>query len=78
MAAKERRPSKTEFPYWLGETVFLRVLSERVPGIVTGVLMRPGAATYLVSWPDGEVAHYDFELSTEWVPEFTEGSSEDD
>lgn len=71
-----KRPPKSEFPFWLADTVYLRVISERVPGMVTGVLLRPGAAQYLVTWPDGETAHYDFELSAEWVPSFSDTEDE--
>ena len=69
-SAKERRPSKADFPFWLGETVYLRVAPEKNPGFVTAVVMRPGSAIYEVTWADGVSDHYGFELSDVFLPDY--------
>ncbi len=62
------------FYYVIGDVVYHRLADERRRGIVTGILVRPTGQSYLVTWPDqGETAHYAFELSTEFVPDFEGG-----
>jgi hypothetical protein len=76
--AKDRRPPKGEFPYWFKDIVFLRLATERVAGMITAVTLRPGSAVYDVSWPDtSTTCHYDFELTTEYVPDFGTTEQED-
>lgn len=54
----------------IGDIVYLRVVQERSPGIVTGYGIRPGnLVMYYVSWDDGcERLHYDLELCKEYCP----------
>ena len=59
--------------YWFGDIVFLRVREERVRGMVTGVNIRPNGITYSVDWPSGYASHYEFELTSEFIPDFGDG-----
>jgi hypothetical protein len=57
--------------YDIGEVVYHRLADERCRGLVTGILVRPTGQSYFVTWPDqGESAHYAFELSLEYVPDY--------
>lgn len=58
--------------FHLGQTVYHRLAGEdREPGIVTGIMIRPGSVSYLVTWPNRvEQSHYAMELSTEFVQEY--------
>lgn len=58
-------------PWEFGTVVYLRTREDRVKGFVTGYSVAPGGNTVWVSWPDTtETKHYDFELTTEYVPDF--------
>lgn len=60
--------------YWLGSIVFLRTRQERLPGMVTGVSVKPTGVIYCVGWGDGkEDWHYEMELTAEYIAEFVEG-----
>lgn len=59
----------------LGDIVYLRVATERSPGMITGILIRPTGKSYWVSWCDAtETLHYDIELTSEFVPEYAQES----
>lgn len=52
--------------FGLGGSVYLRARPERLEGLVTGLIVRPGSVAYVVAWGDAtESNHYDFELSDE-------------
>ena len=54
-----------------GETVFLKVREERVAGLITGYILRPGSTVYCVTWGNGqETNHFGFELAAEYEPDF--------
>jgi hypothetical protein len=56
---------------WIGAIVFLRVASERKPGLITGVVIRGnGSLTYEVTFEDVCSCHYAMELSEEWAPDW--------
>ena len=59
--------------YDIGETVYLRVRSEKVRGMVTAVLAQSiHTVRYQVSWAnDRDTWHEEFELSSEFVPDFS-------
>jgi hypothetical protein len=76
MPAK-RRLTAAEFAYQVGDTVFLRVAAERVPGFVTGIIVRPAGVLYEVTWESGVSAHFDFELTDTYVPDFGADKEED-
>lgn len=54
-------------PFWFGDVVYLRVRETANPGMITGVLVRPGPSVqYGVTWSDGhECYHYAEELTHE-------------
>ena len=55
---------RAEFP--IGSTVFLRSRVETLPGMVTGLFVRPTGLMYLVGWGDAtESSHFEFELSAD-------------
>ncbi len=59
--------------FGMGEIVFLRCTTERKPGVVTGIKLRPlGGVSYGVSWGDNrqETVHFACELTTEFVQSF--------
>lgn len=57
--------------YWIGDIVYQRICEEPTKGIVTGVIVRVTGLVYLITWASGcESSHYDFELSTEFVPDY--------
>lgn len=65
--------------FQVGEVVYSTV-DEGRRGMVMGVLFRPGHVVYKVSWSavQGEMEHYDIELTTEekfQVTESDEGGS---
>ena len=48
--------------YKIGQTVYMKV-GDQI-GLVTGILLEPGAEKYRVSWDDAsEGYHYEFELT---------------
>jgi hypothetical protein len=50
----------------VGASVYLRTRRERLEGLVSGLIVRPGLVKYLVAWGDAtEGEHWDFELSEE-------------
>lgn len=50
----------------LGAEVYLRTRNERLRGLVTGLIVRPGYTAYIVAWGDAsESNHFDFELADE-------------
>lgn len=67
--------------FWLQDVVYLRTCETKLPGMITAVHVRPNGVSYAVTWGSGgESFHYDFELSTVFVPEWvqsTEGGSID-
>lgn len=52
--------------FHLGDKVWLKIDPE-CPGLVTGLVTRPGGYQYLVTWADSreEESHYDIELTDE-------------
>lgn len=63
--------------YTIGDVVYLRVNDERKPGMITIISIRPhGYVLYCVVWRGGsETWHSDFELSTEYVPDWCQDSA---
>lgn len=61
---------KLKVEHQIGDIVYLRIVQERSPGIVTGYLIRPGGhVIYYVSWDDGcERMHFALELCKEYSP----------
>jgi hypothetical protein len=60
--------------FTFGDIVYLRCRKEHVPGMVTQICLYPrNCATYIVTWGnDGHsLSYYDFELTTEFVPDFS-------
>jgi hypothetical protein len=71
--------ASSKYNYDLGSTVYHVLAVEKRAGMVTGVMIRPGALTYLVTWPDlGETQHYGIELRSEYVPDYAQGDEESD
>ncbi len=59
--------------YAIADIVYLRVRSERIRGMVTGIVARPCSVLFYVTWGNGtETAHYEIELSSEYVPDYNE------
>jgi len=60
-------------PYDFGDIVFHRAKPDRVPGMVVGFVVVPGATKILVKWSDdlGQGEHFFLELSTEFDPPIT-------
>jgi hypothetical protein len=58
--------------YWLGDVVYLRVRTDRIPGLIAGIVIRPGTLIYIVCWGNSgaETWHYEIELTAEYVPDF--------
>jgi hypothetical protein len=55
--------------YLIGDIVYLRVATERSPGMVTGILQRPSHIQYLVTWETcEETHHFACELTDEFEP----------
>jgi hypothetical protein len=62
--------------FWFGDTVYLKVRSERLKGMITGILVRPGYLSYAVTWATGaENYHLEMELTSEFEPDFSEGQA---
>lgn len=63
-------------PFAFGETVYHRIRTERIPGIVTGFHVRPNNVLIAITWGDSlvESSHYFHELSTEYEPVFSSES----
>jgi hypothetical protein len=54
-----------------GATVHLKLRQERMPGMVTGFLVRSTGLVYLIAWGDGsESSHFDVELTDSFTPDF--------
>ena len=59
------------FKYSLGEEVFHRLAQEYAPGYITGLFAVPNGIGYCVTWGDMlERAHYELELTTEYIPRY--------
>lgn len=57
--------------YELGDIVFLKIECERIPGMVTGLSIRPNGVAYSVTWPGrAESSHYAMELTTDYIPQY--------
>lgn len=57
--------------YALGDIVYLKVRSDKIRGMVTGIKFYPGGCFYSITWGNGnDSAHYGLELSTEYVAEY--------
>jgi len=57
--------------YWLGDTVFHRLATECSKGMITGINLCPDGLYYWVTWSDRhETKHYEFELTSEYVPDY--------
>ena len=72
MSETKSKP-RVRLPYRFGETVYLRGREEKVAGIVISFEATPGAVFTEVRWSDQPFtygAHNDFELSTDYEPEF--------
>lgn len=68
------RRDQLSFAFWFGDRVYLRIREERVVGLVTGMQIRPNGVLYQVTWPNaGDTHHYDFELTTEFEPNYEVG-----
>lgn len=63
-------PRIVELPFRFGDTVYLKVRTEKIPGSVCGFLIFPGGLTVKVTWGDDacDCFHYPFQLSTEYIP----------
>lgn len=63
--------------FTFGDIVFMRMKSERVAGMVTRFSVTKRGITYGVTWSDNraESWHFDYELTTEYVPDYTEGQA---
>lgn len=65
--------SKRNPKYWHGDIVYLVTCDTPERGMVTGVDFRPTHELFEVTWGRGGVTyHYGMELSTEFVPEFSQ------
>jgi hypothetical protein len=55
-----------------GDVVYLKCRAERVGGMVTFIHARPTGLVYGITWGNTgyESSHYDFELSTEYEPDY--------
>jgi len=74
------RPAMRFHPtrYTFGDVVYLRVRGEQVRGMVTQITLRSGSSPlYGVTWGSGtESWHYEYELSTEFLPWYPLGYQE--
>lgn len=68
-----------ETDYWIEDIVYLKVNPERMPGMITGISIKPGGSViYGVSWGDGsEDFHYACEMSSEFVPDWEQETKVD-
>ena len=59
--------------FWVGDVVYLRTSQEKQAGMITAVHVRQRNAFYGVTWGDSktESCHYDFELTAEFIPDFS-------
>jgi ribosomal protein L21E len=63
----------------LGDIVYLKITPEQYKGMVTGISVRPTGNCYSVTWEDGhESTHYDLELTTEFIPDYSRKNAEED
>ena len=66
------------FPWDFGTIVYLRICDEPDRGMITGYAVKPEGVVCFVTWSNREEKlHYPFELSTEFVPEYTMDCSAD-
>ena len=72
MASAVKTPSQTyRYLYSVGDIVYHRLATERCKGLITGLYVRSDGLGYWVTWADRcETQHYEFELSTEYVPDY--------
>lgn len=69
-------PHAYEADFFIGQTVFCRLDEDPTPGLVTGIVFRPGGPTYYVTWPDKlERMHYALELSE--TPRYSRAGRDD-
>ncbi len=57
--------------FWIEDIVYLKVAREKSPGIITRVSITQAQIAYEVQWDGCCTVHYDFELSTEFVPDYS-------
>lgn len=63
----------------IGDIVYHKLAKEKHPGMVTGIVVRPSGNFFYVSWPDNtETAHFDLELTREFIPDYSSDNAEDD
>jgi hypothetical protein len=66
MSQPSTRKLTLSLAFAVGASVYLRTRPERLEGVVSGLVVRPGNVKYLVAWGDAsEGDHWDFELSEE-------------
>ena len=72
MSDGTRKPVRLPFDF--GDIVYHKIKTERLPGMVTGFILRDNVTMILVTWSDnlcGESTHRLFELTTEFEPSYT-------
>jgi hypothetical protein len=71
MPAKRKKIPPLVPTYWFGDVVFLKVESDRKPGIVTGVWFHEsGRSGCAVTWSDCMSDHFDYELTDTFIPDY--------
>jgi hypothetical protein len=74
LSAETPKPARVvRLPFDFGETVYHRMRTDKVPGMVTGYNVGPVDVAVRVTWGDDlhEFQHYFFELTTEFEPDIT-------
>jgi hypothetical protein len=63
---------KISLDYAFGDVVYLRLRLEKIPGMVTGMYLRPTGNSFIICWGKdaNETTHYAFELTREFVPDY--------
>jgi len=56
--------------YTIEDIVYLRVALDKRPGMIVGLILRPGTLVYEVQFEDRFTCHYESELSQEYIPDF--------
>lgn len=59
-----------EAEFWFREIVYLRVSSEKRPGMVIGISIRETQLVYEVQCDTSVNSYFGFELSTEYIPDW--------
>jgi hypothetical protein len=60
--------------YGLSDVVYLRCRPDKIAGMITAIHVMPGmVVSYGVTWGNDahETTHYAFELTAEYLPDFT-------